>query len=99
GSSGSSGKSIRLAKEKESQADYISTYVEWQYIDKNITQCFDKMTNMKLEVAWKAKKKDTVVQIHNQDFTVDLSTNTATAPQGQTFTVQRLVKASGPSSG
>lgn len=86
-------KSIRLAKEKESQADYISTYVEWQYIDKNITQCFDKMTNMKLEVAWKAKKKDTVVQIHNQDFTVDLSTNTATAPQGQTFTVQRLVKA------
>ncbi|XP_052014480.1 protein mono-ADP-ribosyltransferase PARP14 isoform X2 [Apodemus sylvaticus] len=86
-------KNIRLAKEKESQADYVSTYVEWQYIDNNITQCFDKIANMQLEDAWKAKQRKTVVKIHNQDFTVDLSTNTATAPQGQSFTVQRLVKA------
>lgn len=88
-------KNIRLAKEKESQADYVSTYVEWQYIDNNITQCFDKIANMQLEDAWKAKQRKTVVKIHNQDFTVDLSTNTATAPQGQSFTVQRLVKAEG----
>ncbi|GAB1300238.1 Protein mono-ADP-ribosyltransferase PARP14 [Apodemus speciosus] len=86
-------KSIRLAKERENQADYVSTYVEWQYIDNNITQCFDKIANMQLEDAWKAKQKNTVVKIHNQDFKVDLSTNTATAPQGQSFTVQRLVKA------
>ncbi|XP_029400588.1 protein mono-ADP-ribosyltransferase PARP14 isoform X2 [Mus pahari] len=86
-------KSIRLAKEKENQADYVSTFVEWQYIDNNITQCFDKIANMQLEDAWKAKQKKVVVKIHSQDFTVDLSTNTATAPQGQTFTVQRLLKA------
>ncbi|XP_031219644.1 protein mono-ADP-ribosyltransferase PARP14 isoform X2 [Mastomys coucha] len=86
-------KSIRLAKEKENQADYVSTFVEWQYIDNNITQCFDKIPNMQLEDAWKAKKKNTVVKIHNQDFTVDLSTNIATASQGQSFTVQRRVKA------
>lgn len=86
-------KSIRLAKEKENQADYVSTFVEWQYIANNTTQCFDKIANMQLEDAWKAKKKHTVVKIHNQDFTVDLSTNTATAPQGLSYTVQRLLKA------
>ncbi|XP_034371290.1 protein mono-ADP-ribosyltransferase PARP14 [Arvicanthis niloticus] len=85
--------SIRLAKEKENQADYVSTFVEWQYIDNNITQCFDKIANMKLEDAWKAKQKSTVVKIHNQDITVDLSTNTATAPGGLSFSVQRLIKA------
>lgn len=86
-------KSIRLAKEKENQADYVSAFVEWQYIANNTTRCFDKIANMQLEDAWKAKKKHTVVKIHNQDFTVDLSTNTATAPQGPSFTVQRLLKA------
>ncbi|XP_028608059.1 protein mono-ADP-ribosyltransferase PARP14 [Grammomys surdaster] len=86
-------KNIRLAKEKESQADYVSTFVEWQYFDNNTTQCFDKIANMQLEDAWKAKQKSTVVKIHNQDITVDLSTNTARAPRGLSFNVQRLVKA------
>lgn len=88
-------KSIRLAKEKENQADYVSTFVEWQYIANNTTRCFDKIANMQLEDAWKAKKQHTVVKIQNQDFTVNLSTNTATAPQGLSFTVQRLLKAEG----
>ncbi|CAH6792300.1 protein mono-ADP-ribosyltransferase PARP14 [Phodopus roborovskii] len=85
-------RSIQLAKEKESQADYVFSFVEWQYIDNNITYHFDKITNMQLEDARKAKHKNTVVKINNQNFTVNLSTNTATGPQGQSLAVQRHLK-------
>ncbi|KAL6080764.1 hypothetical protein STEG23_013954 [Scotinomys teguina] len=85
-------KSIRLVKEKENQADYVLEFVEWQYIDNSGTHNFDKIANMQLEDAQKAKHKSVVVKIKNQDFTVNLSTNTATGPQGQSFTVQRHVK-------
>ncbi|XP_075808171.1 protein mono-ADP-ribosyltransferase PARP14-like [Microtus pennsylvanicus] len=85
-------KSIRLAKEKESQADYVLTFVEWRYIVNNVTHCFNKITTMQLENARQAKHKSTVVKINNQDFTVNLSTNTATGPQGQNITVQRILK-------
>ncbi|XP_075821311.1 protein mono-ADP-ribosyltransferase PARP14-like isoform X6 [Microtus pennsylvanicus] len=85
-------KSIRLAKEKESQADYVLTFVEWRYIVNNVTHCFDKIPNMQLENARQAKHKSTVVKINNQDFTVNLRTNTATGPQGQSVTVRRILK-------
>ncbi|KAM7321974.1 hypothetical protein ACRRTK_018815 [Alexandromys fortis] len=86
-------KSIRLAKEKEIQADYVLTFVEWRYIVNNVTHCFDKITTMQLENAQQAKHRSTVVKINNQDFTVNLRTNTATGPQGQNITVQRILKA------
>ncbi|XP_040606787.1 protein mono-ADP-ribosyltransferase PARP14 isoform X1 [Mesocricetus auratus] len=85
-------KSIRLTKEKESHADYVLTFVEWQYVDNNVTYRFDKIANMQLEDARKAKHKSTVVRVNNQKFTVNLSTNTATGPQGQSLTVQRILK-------
>lgn len=85
-------KSIRLVKEKEIQADYVLEFVEWQYIDNSITRSFDKIANMQLEEAQKAKHKSIVVKINNQDFTVNFKTNTATGPQGQSVTVQRHIK-------
>ncbi|CAO2631689.1 Protein mono-ADP-ribosyltransferase PARP14 [Lemmus lemmus] len=85
-------KNIRLTKEKKRQADYILAFVEWRYIDNNVTHCFDKITNMQLENALQAKHKITVVKINNQDFTVNLRTSTATGPQGQSVTVQRILK-------
>ena len=88
-------KSIRLVKEKKSQADYVSTFVEWRYVDNNVIHCFDKMTNMQLEDARQAKQTSTVVKINNQNFTVNLRTNTATGPQGQSVTVQRILKDEG----
>ncbi|XP_041529416.1 protein mono-ADP-ribosyltransferase PARP14-like [Microtus oregoni] len=88
-------KSIRLAKEKKSQADYVLTFVEWRYIDNNVIHCFDKIASMQLEDARQAKHKRTVVKINNQDFTVNLRTNTATGPQGQSVTVQRILKDQG----
>lgn len=88
-------KNIRLVKEKEIQADYVLEFVEWQYIDNGITRSFDKIANMQLEEAQKAKHKSIVVKINNQDFTVNFKTNTATGPQGQSVTVQRHIKTEG----
>ncbi|KAK7828030.1 hypothetical protein U0070_013656 [Myodes glareolus] len=85
-------KSIRLAKEKKNQSDYVLTFVEWRYIDNKVIQCFDKTTTIQLEDSWQAKQMSTVVKINNQDFTVNLRTNMATGPQGQSITVQRILK-------
>nr|XP_048310125.1 protein mono-ADP-ribosyltransferase PARP14-like isoform X1 [Myodes glareolus] len=85
-------KSIRLVKEKESQADYVLTFVEWRYIVNNVIYCFDKIATVQLEDARQAKQTSTVVKINNRDFTVNLKTNTATGPQGQSVTVQRILK-------
>lgn len=85
-------KSIQLAKEKESQADYICEFVEWQYLDKNTFYRFDKITNLQLENVRKTKSKNTVVKINNQDYRVDLKTYTATGPAGHTVKIQRLTK-------
>uniref|UniRef100_A0A8C0W5K6 Poly [ADP-ribose] polymerase n=1 Tax=Castor canadensis TaxID=51338 RepID=A0A8C0W5K6_CASCN len=85
-------KSARLAKEKENRADCISEFIEWQYNDNNTFHHFDKITSLQLEDARRAKDKSTVVKINNQDYTVNLSTYTATGPNGHSLTIQRLTK-------
>nr|XP_045004395.1 protein mono-ADP-ribosyltransferase PARP14 [Jaculus jaculus] len=86
-------KSIRMAKERETQADCVFQFVEWQYQDSNAFHSFDKITNLQLEDAKKARVQSTVVKINNQDYTVNLNTGTASGPHGHSFTVQRVVKA------
>jgi poly [ADP-ribose] polymerase 10/14/15 len=88
-------KSARLAKEKENRADCISEFIEWQYNDNNTFHHFDKITSLQLEDARRAKDKSTVVKINNQDYTVNLSTYTATGPNGHSLTIQRLTKSEG----
>uniref|UniRef100_A0A8C6S2W1 Poly [ADP-ribose] polymerase n=1 Tax=Nannospalax galili TaxID=1026970 RepID=A0A8C6S2W1_NANGA len=85
-------KSIRSAKEKETQADCVYEFVEWQYIDNSTIHRFDKLTNLHLENAKKAKHKSTVVKINNQDYTVNLGTYTASGPNGHSLTIQRIAK-------
>ncbi|XP_046313880.1 protein mono-ADP-ribosyltransferase PARP14 [Marmota monax] len=85
-------KSIRLAKEKETRADCISDFIEWQYDDNNVFVPFDKMTSLKLEDARRAKNKNVVVKINNQNYTVNLNTYIATDPHGHSVTIQRLTK-------
>ncbi|XP_048202716.1 protein mono-ADP-ribosyltransferase PARP14 isoform X2 [Perognathus longimembris pacificus] len=85
-------KSFRLAKEKEIQADSISEFIQWQYSDNSTFHNFDKITNLTLEHAWKAKDKNIIVKINNQDYTVIFSTCTATGPNGHSLPVQRLTK-------
>ncbi|XP_047591240.1 protein mono-ADP-ribosyltransferase PARP14-like isoform X3 [Lutra lutra] len=85
-------KGMRLAKEQKSQAELISEFIEWQYCNNSTFQSFDKITNLQLETAWKAKKRRTVVKIDHQSYTVDLSTHTATDAKGHSLLVQRLMK-------
>ncbi|KAM4889417.1 protein mono-ADP-ribosyltransferase PARP14 [Thomomys bottae] len=84
-------KSFRLTKEKEIQADSMSDFIQWQYSDNLTFHDFDKITNLYLELARRDKERNIVVKINNQDYTVNLSTCTATGPNGNSLTVQRLI--------
>ncbi|XP_054984122.1 protein mono-ADP-ribosyltransferase PARP14-like [Sorex araneus] len=86
-------KRIRLNKEQEYRANYISEFVEWQYKDSNTFHPFDKMTNLHLEEANKAGNRTTDVKIKDETYTVDFTTNTATNAHGVTLPVQRFQKA------
>ncbi|XP_054556493.1 protein mono-ADP-ribosyltransferase PARP14-like isoform X2 [Talpa occidentalis] len=85
-------KRVRLAKEKESQADCIYEFIEWQYHDNNTYHSFDKMTNLQLENARKNRQMTTEVTINQQIYTVNLKTNRATDANGHSIPVQRLRK-------
>lgn len=90
-------KGMRLAKEQKSQAELIGEFIEWQYCKNSTFQSFDKITNLQLETAWKAKKRKTVVKINHQSYTVDLTSHTATDAKGHSLLVQRLMKSEGES--
>ncbi|XP_037381338.1 protein mono-ADP-ribosyltransferase PARP14-like [Talpa occidentalis] len=83
---------VRLAKEKESQADYIYEFIQWQYNDNNTYHSFDKMTNLQLENARKNRQTTTEVTVNQQIYTVNLKTNTATDANGHSISVQRIKK-------
>ncbi|XP_023372064.1 poly [ADP-ribose] polymerase 14 [Otolemur garnettii] len=85
-------KRVRLDKEQESRADCISEFIEWQYNDNDTFHRFDKMTNLQLEDAKRAKRQTIVVTIKNKSCTVNFDTYTATDASGDTFSIQRLTK-------
>ncbi|XP_069331213.1 protein mono-ADP-ribosyltransferase PARP14-like [Eulemur rufifrons] len=85
-------KRVRLDKEQESRADCVSEFIEWQYNDNNTFRCFDKITNLQLEDAKRAKKKTIVIKINNGSYTVNLDTYTATDVNGHGLPLQRLTK-------
>ncbi|XP_072581149.1 protein mono-ADP-ribosyltransferase PARP14 isoform X3 [Vulpes vulpes] len=85
-------KGIRLAKEQKSQADFISEFIEWQYYNNGTFHSFDKITNLQLENARKAKKRTTLVKVNHKSYTVDLVTNIATDTKGHHIPVKRFMK-------
>ncbi|XP_045041876.2 protein mono-ADP-ribosyltransferase PARP14 isoform X3 [Desmodus rotundus] len=85
-------RTVRVARERESRADYVSEFVEWQYNDNNAFHHFDKMTNLRLEDAKKAQKNTVNVKINNQSYTVDLKSYIAIDAKGHSLPVQRLTK-------
>ncbi|XP_055982684.1 protein mono-ADP-ribosyltransferase PARP14-like [Sorex fumeus] len=86
-------KRVRLDKEEEYRADCINEFVEWQYSYHNTFYRFEKMTNLQLEDARRAKRKTVDIKIKDQTYTVDFSTYTAKNAKGETLTIQRLTKA------
>ncbi|XP_023557992.1 poly [ADP-ribose] polymerase 14 [Octodon degus] len=85
-------KKVRWAKEEENRADCISEFIEWQYGDGNTFRRFDKMTNLQLEDARKAKKTLTVININSQSYTVNVKACTATGAGGANVILQRIKK-------
>ncbi|XP_016048066.2 protein mono-ADP-ribosyltransferase PARP14 isoform X2 [Erinaceus europaeus] len=85
-------KRVRSAKEEESRADCISEFIKWQYEDKSTFYSFDKITNLQLEDAKRAKVNTVEVKINQQTYKVDLNAYTATGPQGDTLQVKRHTK-------
>ncbi|KFO38292.1 protein mono-ADP-ribosyltransferase PARP14 [Fukomys damarensis] len=85
-------KKVRSAKEEENRADCISEFIEWRYGEDNTFHRFDKITNLQLEDARKAKNKSTVVKINNQSYTVNLKDSTASSPDGHSVIIQRFTK-------
>ncbi|XP_036098481.1 protein mono-ADP-ribosyltransferase PARP14 [Molossus molossus] len=85
-------KTVRLAKEQESKAEYISDFIEWQYNDNNAFHNFDKITNLQLEEAKKNQRQTLDVKINNQSYTVDLKTYTATDANRHSLPVRRIMK-------
>ncbi|EHB00950.1 Poly [ADP-ribose] polymerase 14 [Heterocephalus glaber] len=85
-------KKVRSAKEEENRADCISEFIEWQYCKDNTFHRFDKITNLQLEDARRAKNKSIVVKINNQSYTVNLKDFTARSPHGHSVTIQRFTK-------
>ncbi|XP_054431186.1 protein mono-ADP-ribosyltransferase PARP14 [Pteronotus mesoamericanus] len=85
-------KTVRVAKEQESRADYVSEFVEWQYNDNNSFHHFDKITNLQLEEARKRHENTVNVEINNQRYTVDLKAYTATDAKGHSLPLQRFTK-------
>ncbi|XP_014635277.1 PREDICTED: poly [ADP-ribose] polymerase 14-like [Ceratotherium simum simum] len=88
-------KRVRLDKDQESRADYISEFIEWRYDDNNTLHHFDKITNLRLEEARRANRRTISVEINHQNYTVDLNTYTATDAKGNQLTVQRHMKSEG----
>ncbi|XP_007942118.1 protein mono-ADP-ribosyltransferase PARP14 [Orycteropus afer afer] len=86
-------KKVRVNKEQESRADCISEFIQWQYNDKNTFYPFDKITNLQLENAKRAKQGTVGVKINGQSYTVDLHANVAMDAKGNSLPVQRLMKA------
>lgn len=87
---------IKSTEEEQCKAELLYNLVEWRYLGSHDTfVAFDKMTNMKLEYAKRAKKPHLKIKIKNKTYKVDLNTLNATDDQGKTKILQRVTKEEG----
>ncbi|XP_072469894.1 protein mono-ADP-ribosyltransferase PARP14-like [Notamacropus eugenii] len=82
----------QLRMDEDSKAEELSRIIAWQYDDNGLLKSFDKITNLHLENARKRKKKNIVVKVDNENYTVDFNTKLATNGNGQSFPVHRTKK-------
>ncbi|XP_072788081.1 protein mono-ADP-ribosyltransferase PARP14 isoform X2 [Taeniopygia guttata] len=84
---------IKSTEEEQCKAELLYNLVEWRYLGSHDSfVAFDKMTNMKLEYAKRAKKPHLKIKIKNKTYKVDLNTLNATDDQGKTKILQRVTK-------
>ncbi|XP_053803921.1 protein mono-ADP-ribosyltransferase PARP14-like [Vidua chalybeata] len=84
---------IKSTEEEQSKAELLYNLVEWRYLGSHDSfVAFDKLTNMQLEYAKRAKKTHLNVKIKKKNYRVDLNTLKATDDQGKTKILQRVTK-------
>ncbi|KFW69278.1 Poly [ADP-ribose] polymerase 14, partial [Pygoscelis adeliae] len=84
---------IKDTEEERSKAELVYNLVEWRYPGSNDSfVAFDKLTNMQLEDAKRAKKPHLTVKINKKNYNVDLNTLQANDGQGKTINIQRVPK-------
>uniref|UniRef100_A0A4X2KC79 Poly [ADP-ribose] polymerase n=1 Tax=Vombatus ursinus TaxID=29139 RepID=A0A4X2KC79_VOMUR len=84
-------KRTHLCMDEESKAEELSRTTIWEYNDNGLFKPFDKITNLHLEDARKGKKNN-LVKIKNENYTVDFNTNLATNGKGHSLPVRRIKK-------
>ncbi|NXF01618.1 PAR14 polymerase, partial [Smithornis capensis] len=87
---------MKDAEDEQSKAELVYNLVEWRYLENNDTfVAFDKLTNMQLEDARRAKKPYLDVKINKKNYRVDLNTLQASDNQDKTISIQRVSKSEG----
>ncbi|XP_068051390.1 protein mono-ADP-ribosyltransferase PARP14-like isoform X2 [Anomalospiza imberbis] len=84
---------IKSTEEEQSKAELLYNLVEWRYLGSHDSfVAFDKLTNMQLEYAKRAKKTHLNIKIRKKNYKVDLNTLKATDDQGKIKILQRVTK-------
>uniref|UniRef100_A0A8B9QS88 Poly [ADP-ribose] polymerase n=1 Tax=Anas platyrhynchos TaxID=8839 RepID=A0A8B9QS88_ANAPL len=78
---------VEAAKYEEVKAELLKNLIEWKYLEKDSYVPFDRLTNMHLENALEAKKKQISVTIQNKKYIVNIADKYAIDDQGQQTTV------------
>ncbi|NXJ83297.1 PAR14 polymerase, partial [Trogon melanurus] len=82
---------VEAAKQEESKAEFLQNFIEWKYFENSYVP-FDSLTNMHLEHAYVAKKKDISVTINKRTYIVNLEDKYAVDDQGKRLPVIRVDK-------
>ncbi|XP_038038196.2 protein mono-ADP-ribosyltransferase PARP14 isoform X1 [Anas platyrhynchos] len=83
---------VEAAKYEEVKAELLKNLIEWKYLEKDSYVPFDRLTNMHLENALEAKKKQISVTIQNKKYIVNIADKYAIDDQGQRKSIIRIDK-------
>lgn len=86
---------VEAAKYEEVKAELLKNLIEWKYLEKDSYVPFDRLTNMHLENALEAKKKQISVTIQNKKYIVNIADKHAIDDQGQRKSIIRIDKSEG----
>lgn len=86
---------VKAAKQDEIRAELLQNLIEWKYLKNDSYVPFDSLTNMQLENASIAKKKEVLVTIKKKNYTVNVEARYAVDGQGKRIPVTRIDKSEG----
>ncbi|NWV35477.1 PAR14 polymerase, partial [Grantiella picta] len=84
--------SVKVAKEKETQAKLLQKSIEWKYFENDSYVPFNSLTNMELENAYKKNQKIFEITIGEQKYTVDMEIKHIMDARGKQTAILRVDK-------